>query len=647
MVHAALRPHLRNWRVVECAGASYSEQLPEDLGLIVAHTPWAANDDVLAWQRASRAAGVPFLPIAFEDGDIVVGPWVSPSAPGCIACRRKRQWAVRSQRRLFDLLHNGPTVSGPPGPVPMLPATLHAAAALAGHAIARHEYGRVTGLEAKTYFVSASNLDARLHAFQPDPTCGQCASREEDTEDASRFALQPRCKPDRRTYRVSSALPTLETLRAEFCDTRLGIVSRVDRQGDVRRMACTWAFVPSPPNESAALGVGRGFDHRQAERVAILEGLERYAGWEPRSRRTVVRGPYDALARHAVDPGLVAQQDFTEASLPSGPLVRYHGGLELNWIWGHSFRCNAPVLVPEVLGFYRLPPAGDRTPHNAFVFETSSGCALGSCYEEAVLHALFELIERDAFLLAWYSRAAVPEVETNSLASPQLRRLIAAMRAEECTVRVFDITTEFGIPVVWALATQQSRGNTITLSSAGAHPDPETALLGALVEIASSLTEVAEAAVLKREAAGRMLASPMAVRTMEDHALLYSTPEAHRRLAFLDTFRASGNGLATGFWARPSILEHDDLADDLRTLVARVLSSCNDVWVVDQTSPELARSGLRAVRAIVPGMLPMTFGHAYRRTTGLARLRDTPRALGWTRTAIDGEIMNDHPHPFP
>jgi ribosomal protein S12 methylthiotransferase accessory factor len=48
---------------------------------------------------------------------------------------------------------------------------------------------------------------------------------------------------------------------------------------------------------------------------------------------------------------------------------------------------------------------------------------------------------------------------------------------------------------------------------------------------------------------------------------------------------------------------------------------------------------------MVPGALPMTFGHHNRRIHGLPRLFQVPRLLGYHDLAP--EDINPHPHPFP
>src|SRR5690606_40616130 len=82
------------------------------------------------------------------------------------------------------------------------------------------------------------------------------------------------------------------------------------------------------------------------------------------------------------------------------------------WEWGWSLRDARPVLVPSRLVYYSIPTAGDN-----FVFECSNGCAIGGCTEEAVLGGLLELVERDAFLNAWYGAARLPRVDLATVGS--------------------------------------------------------------------------------------------------------------------------------------------------------------------------------------------------------------------------------------
>ena len=42
---------------------------------------------------------------------------------------------------------------------------------------------------------------------------------------------------------------------------------------------------------------------------------------------------------------------------------------------------------------------------------SSNGCASGGCLVEAIYFGLMEVVERDAFLLAWYGGLALAEID--------------------------------------------------------------------------------------------------------------------------------------------------------------------------------------------------------------------------------------------
>ncbi|MDG3044768.1 hypothetical protein OE903_15615 [Bacillus sp. B6(2022)] len=73
-----------------------------------------------------------------------------------------------------------------------------------------------------------------------------------------------------------------------------------------------------------------------------------------------------------------------------------------------------------------------------------------------------------------------------------------------------------------------------------------------------------------------------------------------------------------------------------------------NIIVVDQTAEELDSSGLKCVKVIVPGMLPMTFGHDMRRLQKLPRLFSVPESLGYSIPNKNELLKNKAiPHPFP
>src|SRR5262249_3912650 len=123
--------------------------------------------------------------------------------------------------------------------------------------------------------------------------------------------------------------------------------------------------------------------------------------------------------------------------------------------------------VPTAYCFYDYPlPDGHR-----FCRADSNGCAAGSCREEAILQGFFELVERDALALWWYSRAPRPEVRLDSFRQPCLTALRQGLARLGRAVWVLDITTDLGIPAFVALSREVPSCAGDLILGAGAHLD--------------------------------------------------------------------------------------------------------------------------------------------------------------------------------
>jgi ribosomal protein S12 methylthiotransferase accessory factor len=147
-----------------------------------------------------------------------------------------------------------------------------------------------------------------------------------------------------------------------------------------------------------------------------------------------------------------------------------------------------------------------------------------------------------------------------------------------------------------------------------------------------------------REECEQMFRDSSLVQQMGDHSMLYSLPQAEERLQFL----LDGHGPLLSFdEAFKRKIKHVDLTDDLKDIL-QVFHRLNlDVIVVDQTSSETLRNKLYCVKVLIPGMLPMTFGHDLIRLTGLERVLRVPAELGFAKHPLTVGDLNPYPHPFP
>jgi ribosomal protein S12 methylthiotransferase accessory factor len=385
-------------------------------------------------------------------------------------------------------------------------------------------------------------------------------------------------------------------------------------------------------------GVGRSRNFNKSRTTAVLEALERHTGFCHQPSDGTVEASLSELGQRAIDPRTLgyhsdeeyAQHDFLFAPLDEAESVE--------WVPVTPLGDGPARYLPEVaLSWVRR--AGTRKP---FFYDTSNGFALGQSYEEATLHGLFEIVERDAFLLTWYRKLLLPEL-TLGPADSDIKDLMA--RVEIVTgfqVRLFWATLDIGIPVVLALAQRDASSGPCTLVSTAASLYPRAAAESAIFEVAARVASI-RCTFDDDPVHRRQLADDFgSLRTMDDHSLLGALPTSREWFSFLTRPDRPEIGLTEVAATAP---EFGTLDKDLDHVRAQVEAAGSHIYAADVTTPELRWRGLVCTRSFIPGCLPMTFGHGNRRLEGLPRLHREP--LPCASQLLPGQTPADvPPHPF-
>lgn len=603
------------------------------------------EDPLVRARYGGAGPHAPVLPISAELGHVVIGPFTTPEEPGCWTCAELRRERNREDREGFSAVftRHRSAITTRPSPwlttfacdtvATLVEADLRAAAA-----------GEGPRTRSALVFVSLADLSVRTHRFLPDPLCPVCGVLPDDTAERADVTLTPRPKPHPGAFRLRAAAREHGAMTAAFVDSEAGLVPHV-RSADEGGLPVAVAPLAIRGTTATESGWGRSHDYRSSETTAVLEAVERWGGLQPGGKRTTVRAAYRDLLDSAVDPRTFGLHP--EGGHPAGsPFTPFHDGLELRWVWAHSFGRAGPVLVPETYAYYGAHLM--HTDEPLLAYEISNGCALGTSWEEAVLHGLLEVAERDAFLLAWYARRPLPRIALDSARDRRVPLLRAHLEEEtDRGITLLETTVEQRIPCVWALAQDRRKepDRAAAVCAGGAHLDPERAALNALRELGPIMSSVDRALGQRREHVSRLSADPDEVRSMGDHSLLYADPSVSGRLDFLRT--STRERSLPEMRAASAEVSPTDLTSDLRAAVQRYLDTGMDVLVVDQTTSEHRAADLSCVKVIVPGTLPMTFGHRMRRTHGLPRLYSVPRLLGDPGPPSGETDLNPHPHPFP
>ncbi len=648
----------QHWQTLE----QYAEAWPsevDEVALVIALSAWcdpAFDRRVQRWCWQRQQA---FLRIGIWQHEAVIGPFVLPGRPGCVVCaetRRVRALLSEASRELrFLAWCEDEALTRRREPNPWYTAQARQVLALlASHDIRSFLRGDQLARSLHTVrFLRLRALTSTCHTFLPDALCEICSSVPDDCAQAAQLQLQPRPRSSPAHFRVRSAVEEVAALEKRYVDPRLGL--RILPARGLRASAATFATMAVHTYEypfirQQVTGTGNACSFRASRATALLETLERYCGFLPRGKRTRVYGSYTQLREQAINPetlGLYAEDvpAWSQSRSRAQQLVPYSADLPFHWVWAWSLGQQRPVLVPEQVAYYGVQAMRAESEH--FLFETSNGCAVGSSLEDAIFHGLCEVIERDAFFLTWYARLPVPALDWRSTQDRDL--LLAIERAERMNgfeFHALDCTTDLGLPAILMLAVNREHSAPKVILGAGAHVDPDKALATAFFETASTIVGQRQRFPQAAERGKRLLQDSSLVMNIEDHVLVGAMPEAWSRFAFLLTSRPAFSlqeRFATAYARQPAL----DLTEELMRLVMQVTQRGHDVIVVDQTAPELRADNFFCVRVLVPGLLPLTFGHRFRRTRHLPRLYHYPKNAGYTDRVLTEADLNPDPHAFP
>ena len=313
---------------------------------------------------------------------------------------------------------------------------------------------------------------------------------------------------------------------------------------------------------------GKGVTREQAEASAVMESIERYSA-EPRDDDEVVFGTYE----QACD--VMATIPPADMILPIWALDNLQGA-EIAWTEGWDILRGERVWVPACAVFYPYIPDTDL---QLFKYHTN-GLASGNNMEEAVLHATFELVERDAWSIAEYRNLPVPDVIADPDSLPG--KLIARFAEHGVEVHLKDLTCDTGIPTIGAAADDVATKDPEMLTiGVGTHLDPEIAAVRAI-------TEVAQSRATHRD--GKKINAQLQRATVQ---MGYERVKELNRLWF-------GEGRGSVNLSDIPDGSTDDVLDDIEVVLGSLMNAGFDsVIAVDLTRPEL---GVPVVRMIVPGL---------------------------------------------
>jgi ribosomal protein S12 methylthiotransferase accessory factor len=590
--------------------APYPRQRDELPAVMAAADLVVAADDgalpvVHSWvNTVGLRLGVPTLHAALRGARATIGPLVLPGGGPCYLCWRMRALACEEDFATAMALEEKLAARRDAAEQWVLPALLPM--------VARALTAELT-VGASRLSTGVLTLDARsgaekLHPLLPRPDCPAC--------DQHRVGPGPATDFGRAVDRLCGVVRVVEAIPKDVDEPERPFVVRAELANAHFRTGRN-AFVSCS---------GKGWTRAEARDSALGEALERYAAmtWRPERKIT---STYDGLDRPRLHPReLVLFADHQYDAVPFQP---WRPETELEWVPAQSLVTGQEVWIPLL-----ATHLGYRPPAEAALFPaTSNGFAAGQDKAGATLRALLEVIERDAFTIAWSHRLPGRCVAAADVPDEQVRAIAATHARRGVELMVHLLPTDTAAAVVLAVA-WSPRAPAAVIGVAAAL-DPVDAARSAVLEVTQVRPLLRSRLRLPavRARMAELAATPSKVATLDDHDLLYADPGAAcTGLRFL-------RETPCGPWPTK-------FADgNLQSLVGSLAEVAPDVLAVDVTPPDVAGVGVHVVRAVVPGFVPIWFGANQARLGG-SRLLEMPARIGLRPGTARLDELNLAPHPL-
>ena len=617
--------------------------LTEDRSLAFNDTDWdlvicaTTADDLLVLQSVARfthGARLPSLSGCLENIYAKVGPLVIPGETACWNCCRLRELANSAQPEADQALQDALLSQRPKprrrtylGPMPNALGTLLSLESL------KLLTGYVpTTLAGSLLVQNLVTLKTSFHRVIRVPWCEVCGGANDGR------VLRDSVIMRGEGFHVSDASRTksfdavqepneLRDLLAGWVDERTGIIRYLTSEApDALKLKLAWTSVaimssstePTDGGSHKNTGFGAGLSATEAMVSAAAEAIELYAA-SRHSQSDLFHSSLNDLTEDFLDPRQLCLYDHAQYNKRGFPYARFGPDIPIAWTQGKWLDTGALVWLPALPTYFGI----DVPPEEDFCQVTTSGLAAGTSVEDASLRAVFELVERDAFMITWLCQLPARRLVPDAILEDGIRGIIREFEARGMEVRLYVLNVGIPIPTVLCLVLGDGKnwpGATVAL---GAHASPRVATRRAVLE------QGLVGPSIRREMFGgkrTIPKRPKAVSGPMDHAMYYVPKE---RASAFDFLECGHNALL------PLAELEEPKTISLRNCIALLRKAGLRVAIKDLTPPDVvSASPFRVVRALGTLMQPIHFGF------DRARLAN-PRLKAMTKNPL-----NSNPHPL-
>lgn len=355
----------------------------------------------------------------------------------------------------------------------------------------------------------------------------------------------------------------------------------------------------------------------QALLKCLMEAVERFSSFSYKNESIYVDN-YDKILSfgNAFDPAIL-----------SSPKSK---STVMGWVMGENLTEAKKCFIPaQLIYLYYKKQVGEET----FLFPNiTTGTAAGFDRQFAILHGIYEVVERDAVMGIYLNKIKAPKIDLNTINNADIKVLLTSCERYNLELCVFNITTDIGIPTFMGILIDRTGvGPAITIG-AKSSMNAEEALVGGVLETFLTRTW------LRREIEKRKNVIPgfdmeKGNFSMLDRGLFWSSPLMIKELNFL---------LMQKTVPFQNIKRSNQKKSDMDSVMNRLSKKGFTVYGADITAPIFQKIGCFVYKIIIPGLQPLYLNEYERQSVvNVKRLKEIGMYFGKKEVEV-----NKIPHPF-
>ena len=360
---------------------------------------------------------------------------------------------------------------------------------------------------------------------------------------------------------------------------------------------------------------------------ALGEAIERYCLFVYRLKELPVFS-YRELGDRVLNPQQVASFSPKQLAQERYKRFRFNAKTKFRWVKGYSLTQHKPIYIPaQLIYFY------DIRTEPIIRFPDSNGTASWNSLAGAILHGIYEVVERDANMINYLNKLPRDRVEVENSSNKNLVKLCTAHDRYGFELYVYDITTDLPIPSMLSIVIDRSGVGPAVVVGTSSNLDPEEATISS-IEGAKAGPEMRDEALKNPNFDVRKIRNPNLAR-----GLFWWEREKIAHLDFL-----LKNGKRKKIQALNNTSSYNAVTD-LKVVLRIFEEKRMEVIFVDVTTPEINELGFKVVKVIIPELQPIHQLERFKYLGG-QRLYQVPMALGYSMRKPREEEFNQIPHPF-